>query len=197
MYGQQNKTLYTHECNLFLIKFAVSFMTVLVFPRNSISIIVQCQWWYTTRSWLHRRHGVWVRLVGIAPFLIIISLLHSTAGHRPLQFLAISLDPRLRIYASSSCQPFCANRHSTWPEGVLHYVYRDAVSTPELVYPTVVGSTADMASPLPLQYANTVCYVGDFRPPIFTRLKNLTTCSFDISSNAFEIRAIQSLQCIV
>jgi hypothetical protein len=30
-------------------------------------------------------------------------------------------------------QPSCANRHSTWPEAVLHYAYRDAV-TPELVY---------------------------------------------------------------
>jgi hypothetical protein len=28
--------------------------------------------------------------------------------------------------------------------------------------PAVVGSTADMASPLTLQHANTVCYVGDF-----------------------------------
>jgi hypothetical protein len=28
-----------------------------------------------------------------------------------------------------------ANRHSTRPEGVLHYVYLDAVSTPELIYP--------------------------------------------------------------
>jgi hypothetical protein len=27
---------------------------------------------------------------------------------------------------------------------------------------TAVGSTADMANPLPLQHANTVCYVGDF-----------------------------------
>jgi hypothetical protein len=28
--------------------------------------------------------------------------------------------------------------------------------------PAVVGSTADIASPLPLQHANTVCYVGGF-----------------------------------
>jgi hypothetical protein len=28
--------------------------------------------------------------------------------------------------------------------------------------PTVVGSTVGMASPLPLQHANTVCYVSDF-----------------------------------
>jgi hypothetical protein len=28
--------------------------------------------------------------------------------------------------------------------------------------PSVVGSAADMASPLPLQHANTVCYDGDF-----------------------------------
>jgi hypothetical protein len=55
-------------------------------------------------------------------------------GHRPLQLLAISLE--LRLLASSSCQPSCANRHSTWLEGVLHYVYRDAVSTPVFVYPS-------------------------------------------------------------
>jgi hypothetical protein len=29
----------------------------------------------------------------------------------------------LRLFASSSYQPSCANRHSTWPEGVVHYVY--------------------------------------------------------------------------
>jgi hypothetical protein len=64
--------------------------------------------------------------------IIIITLLQSTAGHRPLQLLAISLD--LRLLASSSSQPFCANRHSTWPVVVLHYVYRDPVSN-LLVYP--------------------------------------------------------------
>jgi hypothetical protein len=63
--------------------------------------------------------------------IIIISLLQSTAGHRPLQYLAISLD--LRLLASSSRQPFCVNRHSTC---VSHYVYLDAVFTPELVYPS-------------------------------------------------------------
>jgi hypothetical protein len=66
--------------------------------------------------------------------IIIISPVQSTAGHSPLQFLAISLDPRL--LASSTGQPSCANRHSTWPEGVLYYVYRAAVSTLELVYPS-------------------------------------------------------------
>jgi hypothetical protein len=60
-----------------------------------------------------------------------ISLLQSVAGHRPLQFLAISLDPRL--LAPNSCQPCCPNRHSTWPEDVLHYVYQDAVSTVDIV----------------------------------------------------------------
>jgi hypothetical protein len=41
-----------------------------------------------------------------------------------IQLLAISLD--LRLFASRSCQPSCANRYSTWPEGVLRYIYRDA-----------------------------------------------------------------------
>jgi hypothetical protein len=90
-------------------------------------------------------------LSGIIIIIIIRPL--QTAGHRPLQYLAISLDLRL---ASSSCQPPCANRHSTWPEGVLLYVYRDAVSTPDSFTPAVVGSTADMASPPLLQHANTV-----------------------------------------
>jgi hypothetical protein len=65
---------------------------------------------------------------------IIISPPQSSAGHSPLLLFAISLD--LQLLASSSCHPYCANRHSTRPEGVLHYVYRDAVSIPELVYPS-------------------------------------------------------------
>jgi hypothetical protein len=85
--------------------------------------------------------------------IIIISSSQSTAGRRFLQSLAILLD--LRLLASSSRQLSCANRHSTWPEGVLQYGL--GLSTP-----TVVGSTADMASPMPLQHANTVYYVGDF-----------------------------------
>jgi hypothetical protein len=44
--------------------------------------------------------------------IIIISPSQSTAGLRPLQYPAISLDPR--SLASSSCQPSCANRHSYW-----------------------------------------------------------------------------------
>jgi ABC-type polysaccharide transport system permease subunit len=43
--------------------------------------------------------------------IIIVSLLQSTAGHRPFLSFAISLD--LRLLASSSCQQTCANRHST------------------------------------------------------------------------------------
>jgi hypothetical protein len=44
--------------------------------------------------------------------IIVISPLQYTAGHRPLQLLAISLD--LGLLASSFCQPSCVNRHSTW-----------------------------------------------------------------------------------
>jgi hypothetical protein len=42
--------------------------------------------------------------------ITIISLSQSTAGHRPFQYPAISLD--LRLLASSSCQPSCANPHT-------------------------------------------------------------------------------------
>jgi hypothetical protein len=79
-------------------------------------------------------------------YLIIIRLPQSSAGHKPTQSLAFSLDSR-----SSSCQSSCKNRHSTWPEVRVVYttipwgiglgeprgridIYRDAVSTLELVY---------------------------------------------------------------
>jgi hypothetical protein len=51
---------------------------------------------------------------------------------RPLQFFVISLV--LQLPASSSCQPSCANRHSTWPEAVLQYVYLDTVSIILCIY---------------------------------------------------------------
>jgi hypothetical protein len=107
---------------------------------------------------LARVFGVWGSEYNTT-LIIIISPPQSTAGHRPLQSLAISLD--LQLLASSSRRPSCVNCHytSTWPEGVVYYVYRVAVSTPELVYPS--GSTADIASPLPLQHGNTMCYIGD------------------------------------
>jgi hypothetical protein len=48
---------------------------------------------------------------------------------------------------------------STWPEGVLHYVYRVAVSTPELVYPSV---SRFYGWPARRHFSMLICYVGDF-----------------------------------
>jgi hypothetical protein len=46
------------------IKCDVSFLPVLAFPRDSTSFTVHCQSVvYHCRSWLVRRHGVWVRVV--------------------------------------------------------------------------------------------------------------------------------------
>jgi hypothetical protein len=88
---------------------------------------------------------------GCTPEVVIIIIIISppllTAEHK---LLPISLDFRQRT--SSFHQPSCANRHSTWPEGVLHCVYCDAVSTPELFSSMVVGSTTDMTSPLPFLF---------------------------------------------
>jgi hypothetical protein len=57
----------------------------------------------------------------------------SSAHHSPLLDIGLSnLSPSRSILGHCAC----ANRHSTWPEDVLHYVYLDAVSTPELVYPS-------------------------------------------------------------
>jgi hypothetical protein len=89
--------------------------------------------------------------------IIISSPLQSTGGHTSLQLLAISLD--LRLLESSSRQPLCVNRHSTWRSFYTTFTRFPLQSS---FTPAVVGSTADMASPLPLQHGNTVCYVGDF-----------------------------------
>jgi hypothetical protein len=74
--------------------------------------------------------------------IIIISYLQSTAGHRPLQLLA--------------SRP--AQIVSTWPEG--DFTFTKTRSPLQNSCTPAVGSTADMASPLPLQLANTVCYVN-------------------------------------
>jgi hypothetical protein len=47
---------------------------------------------------------IFSKFLSIIIIIIIISPLQSIAGHRPHQFLAISLN--LRLFASSSCQPF-------------------------------------------------------------------------------------------
>jgi hypothetical protein len=75
----------------------------------------------------------------------------SSAVYSPT-VLAISLD-----LASCSAQ-------IVTPPGLRtsHTTFTETLSPLQSLFPTVVGSTADMASPLPLQHANTVCYVGDF-----------------------------------
>jgi hypothetical protein len=72
-------------------------MSLLQTNRFYIALFILCRF-LLTHSSVHNRQPT----------------VQSTAGHRPLQFLAISLDPRL--LASSSCQPAYANRHSTWPD---------------------------------------------------------------------------------
>jgi hypothetical protein len=79
--------------------------------------------------------------------IIIISLLQSTAGHMPLQLIAISL--YLSIKSSLHVATYTTFTETRSP-------------LQNSFTPTVVGSTADMASPLPLQLANTVCFVDDF-----------------------------------
>jgi hypothetical protein len=59
--------------------------------------------------------------------IIIISPQKSTEEQKPLQLLAISLD--LRLLASSSRQQIVI------PPGVIHHIFREAVFTPELIYP--------------------------------------------------------------
>jgi hypothetical protein len=67
--------------------------------------------------------------------------------------LAISLD--LRLLASSSCQPSCANCHSTWSADtkvflyfIMHVIYKYCEDTVQLLPPTLI----------PLSGVGTTCF---------------------------------------
>jgi hypothetical protein len=109
-----------------------------------------------TNSFIHTTHA----LSPIGLQFIIISPLQSTAGYGLSDY-----SPFRSIFGCS--HPALANRPAqiVTPPG-LRASYTAFIETwspfQNSVTPTVIGSTADMASPLPLQRANTVCYVGDF-----------------------------------
>jgi hypothetical protein len=54
--------------NFFLIHFAVSSLTVLAFPQDSMSFIVHCQLVVHHCRSAYRRHGVWVKVVRFVPY---------------------------------------------------------------------------------------------------------------------------------
>jgi hypothetical protein len=91
----------------------------------------------------------------------IISLPQFTARHRPLQSLAISLDLRY-----SHPAPASSPAQIVTPPGLMaSYTTFTRSPLQNSFTPVVIGSTADMDSPLPLQHANTVKYgvlCGDF-----------------------------------
>jgi hypothetical protein len=90
----------------------------------------------------------------------------SSAHHSPLLDIDLSnCSPSRSIFGYSHSAPSSrpAQIVSTPPGSRASYTTFTETRSPlqNSFTPTVVGSTADMASPLPLQSANTVCYVGD------------------------------------
>jgi hypothetical protein len=75
-------------------------MTVLTFPQDSMSFIVQCQLVvYNSRSWLHGRHGVWVTVVGLVPLKKPI-VWERVVGFVPLKEKPIAICLRCECYKS-------------------------------------------------------------------------------------------------
>jgi hypothetical protein len=72
-------------------------------------------------------------------FIYSSSLSSSSVYHNPLMDIGLSKCSPSALILDFFCQLYCANRHSTWPEGFLHFVYRDAVSTQERVYRNSCG----------------------------------------------------------
>jgi hypothetical protein len=79
-----------------------------------------------------------IGLSNFSPFLSIFDYSHPTPASRPAEIVT----PTLPTYTI----------HITETQSQLQNSFT----------PAVVGSTADVTSPLPFQRANTVCYVGDF-----------------------------------
>jgi hypothetical protein len=108
--------------------------------------IIAC--FFTCQTFRHSHH-----CISISPF-------QSTAGHRPLQLLAILFD--LRLLAST---PASRPAQVVIPPGLRasYTTFTEAQSPLQNSFTLgVVGSTAAIASPLPLQCTNTVCYVSEF-----------------------------------
>jgi hypothetical protein len=83
----------------------------------------------------------------------------------PLQDIGLSnFSPSRSIFGYSYPVPASYPAQTVTPPG-LKASYTTFTETrfalQNLFTPAVIGSTGDMASPLPLQHANTVCYAGD------------------------------------
>jgi hypothetical protein len=92
---------------------------------------------------------------------------HPPTNSPQLDIGLSNFSPSRSIFGYSQPAPGSRSAQIVTPpglRGVLHYVYLDAGlhSLNTFTPAAVVGSTAEMASPLPLQHANTVCYVSDF-----------------------------------
>jgi hypothetical protein len=94
------------------------------------------------------------------------SLSSSSAYYSPLLDIGLSnLSPPRSIFGYSHPAPASRPAQIVTSPGLRASYTRFTLTRYPLqnsFTPVVICSTADMASPLPLQHANTVCYVGDF-----------------------------------
>jgi hypothetical protein len=96
-----------------------------------------------------------------------LAILHtssSSAHNSPLLDIGLyNFSPSRSIFGYSHPAPAsCANRHSTRLRPSYTTFTKTRFPILNSFTPAVVGSAADMASPLSLQHVNTVSYVGDF-----------------------------------
>jgi hypothetical protein len=92
------------------------------------------------------------------------SIISSSTHYNPLLDIGLFLPPRSVFGYSHPAASSHSAQIVTPPSLRASYTTFTETQSPlqNSFTPAVVGSTADMASPLPLQRANTVCYVGDF-----------------------------------
>jgi hypothetical protein len=100
------------------------------------------------------------------PYLCVTSSSLSSAHHSPLLDIGLSNFSLSRsILGYSHPAPASRSAQIVTPPGLKASYTTFTETRPPLqnsFTPAVVGSTADMASPLLLQHTNTMCYVGDF-----------------------------------
>jgi hypothetical protein len=103
-------------------------INIIMFLIQFLAICLVCQWCFRIHILYYYYSPLIIQFTTV--IIIIIRPLPSTARHwtSPIvRHLA-----RSSALTSSSSQTSCANRHSTWPEGVLHYIYRESASNPRL-----------------------------------------------------------------
>jgi hypothetical protein len=161
-------TLIHYPFNYFLIR--CELWQFRLFLRTQWDSLLIVNWWYTTINpgytgdTASKSGGIWL-----------VKKSSSAAHYSPLLDIGLSnFSPTRSILSYSHPAPASCLAKIVTPPGLrAFYTTFTETRSPlqNLFSPAVVGLTADLTSPLPLQHAYTVCYVGDGKKVNYSKIK--------------------------